>query len=254
MNHLSPPDFKPREKMLIRIGVLGWIAAVCIQVFACQNDPQPTALLQLTVLKEGQEVPAKNAKVALYSSLQDWQAETNPVTAVAVTNSQGSFIFSNLPYQKVYMDIKSEDLTQDNWESRIEVPLITARFGYNNRSYSILKPSFIGRFSRAKGKHWSLATVFHQGEDISATYPECLKDNTFMAFKDKQVKFFEQKIKCESSKEDSLQGLWHLAANRLVFTFGLEKMNFDLIYFSKDSLVLGTLWGSKPIELYYTSL
>ncbi len=253
MENRLPPEFKTNEKILMRFAVLGWIAAVCIQTFACQTDPPPTALLQVTVLQEKDEVPAKGARITLYSNMLDWQSETNPINATAFTNSQGNFIFSQLPFEKVYLDIKSTELTQDNWESKVEIQLITARFGYNNRVYSILKPSFSGRFSQAKGKVWRLSKVLDQKQDITALYEPCLLDNTLKALKNNTIVLYEGHLKCDDVALDSLNGIWSRNAQHLIFDFGGMKQIYNVLYFSNDSLILQTRWQDRIADLYYLS-
>ncbi len=249
------PAFGRWEKLSVRMGILGWIGAVFFQVFACQSEPEPTAILQISVLTEVDEIPAVEAKIQLYRSLQDWQHENNPINSAVLTNSLGNFIFSNLVFDTVFADIVSADKQQDNWESRIEVPLIKARFGYNNRFYSILKPSYSGRLSSAKGKKWKLTKVTLEHRDITSEYPACQADNTFTFYKNQKA-IMHNMIKCQLSEADSIVGFW--SANRqstsLTMVLGNDTLVFRVKSLDNQVAVLEGKSNSQTVEFNFEAV
>ncbi len=89
---------------------------------------QPTAL-QIEVKEIDSESPVAGARVTLYRTLDDWNAERNPVID-GTTDEEGLIEFINLEARKYYVDVWEKEhnnygLAQENIKY-IETPLLQA--------------------------------------------------------------------------------------------------------------------------------
>lgn len=96
--------------------------------------------LKVIVKEFYDEYTVSNARVRLYPTLADWDNETNLV-AELYTNDEGSCIFTNLGYQRYYVDVfetwhDNYALgTEEGGEQWIETPLLDPDFYYVFTAY-----------------------------------------------------------------------------------------------------------------------
>lgn len=111
--------------------------------------------LEVTVLEWDYEYPVPNASVILYSSIDDWINENDPLIE-GFTNAQGKVLFTNLiPDKRYYIDVWEEN--HDNYtlagENAIWITTDRLIFGMRNQFIAWVDYYETGKKSTANRKN-----------------------------------------------------------------------------------------------------
>jgi hypothetical protein len=225
------------KKLLLSVAAMLFFA---VFMSSCSKDdaPEPDTVLELTV-KSDDGLAMSGVNVTLYSSLEDWKNEQNPVQ-VGLTDASGVAKLKGLEVKTYY--INAAKGSYNNWES-VFTSVVTA--GMTTTKYeTIVKMSRSGFLSTAAGKKWRYTSIKQNGvEYIDAPELSCIRDDVYTFSKNAKFEFSEGPTKCSSSAPSTVTGEWSISGDLLAIKEGSEtdyttilQLNESTFKFSADNL------------------
>lgn len=175
---------------------------VCLS--AC-SQPQPYGDLRVRVTAS--DTPLGGAEVTIYKTREDFNTEQNPYRGPDLTDGQGSVSFFGLEDTVYYINVAKEAL--NNWESsQIRRSIVITENGFNNAQSYDIRITASSLLATPQGKTWQLERVMLNGTDITASYPECEKDNQWTFSKGGAHLKDEGQLTCQEGTPQLLNGSW----------------------------------------------
>lgn len=202
---------------------------------SCRDDePMVTpTILEITIVDED-VLPVEGADVTLYSSLDNWLSESNPVRGLT-SDTAGIVIFTDLDTGEYFIDIQKELL--NNWESGAKKTVFANLVNSTRITVSETKS---GLLSSAQGKKWNLKGYIRNDVDVYDFLEDCAKDSERTFFKGPTLGsavISPGELICDS-EGNAEEGIWQFSPdqNNIDITLPFDDFRWNIELLTEDSL------------------
>ena len=195
-------------------------------IMACEN-PEPYGDMTISVTSFPDDNFVEGVQVTLYSTLEDFNTETNSLRETQLTDKDGKVKFFNLRRNTYYINLVKGSL--NNWESsKIKRDIIITDNGFVNEFSYTIGMTRAGILSSPKGKIWKITRVLKDGEDITDTFEACKLDDQYVFFKGGKYILDQGIAKCNASHPQQSIGTWAFSEDDTKIQLSVNNSNHEL--------------------------
>ncbi|MEH0156562.1 hypothetical protein V6R21_20605 [Limibacter armeniacum] len=187
-----------------RKGYLVLMVLILSLAFNHCSPPQPNGDLYIQVLDEDAN-KVTEAVVTLYSSFEDYQNQTNPLST-KFTDEDGFAVFLQLEGGNYFFSVNNG--SSNNQDGKNETFVVETEIGFRNEEIVIISQSLSSLLATPEGKLWKVNENFEDND--------CLLDNTKIFYSNFTFVESAGANLCDNGLDSELTGRWDIVGNSTI--------------------------------------